>query len=101
MLNLTGVYPTSYTFLSMFPINVPISVGKTSSTLNLNPGTVRANLAQTAVLASGAPVEQLYNGVGNIDVVADIGGYFSSQPSCCPRPRSRCRHLRQSRREPR
>lgn len=84
VLNLTGVDPTAYTFLSMFPINVPISVGKTSSTLNLNPGTVRANLAQTAVLPSGAPLEQLYNAVGHIDVVADIGGYFSAQPVLLP-----------------
>ena len=84
VLNLTGVGPTANTYLSLFPTNVSIGVGKTSSTLNIGPRAVRANLAQTAVVPSGEPAEQVYNSVGAINVLADIGGYFSSEPELLP-----------------
>ncbi len=84
ILNLTGDAPSASTFLSLFPANVSIAVGRTSSTLNLNAHSVRANLAQVAVVPTGAPVEQVYNSVGSIDVLADIGGYFSAEPVRLP-----------------
>ncbi len=84
ILNLTGDAPSASTFLSLFPVNVSIAVGRTSSTLNLNAHSVRANLAQVAVVPTGAPFEQVYNSVGSIDVLADIGGYFSAQPVRLP-----------------
>jgi hypothetical protein len=84
ILNLTGDAPTASTYLSLFPANVSIAVGRTSSTLNLNAHSVRANLAQVAVVPTGAPVEQVYNSVGSIHVLADIGGYFSAQPVRLP-----------------
>lgn len=84
VLNLTGVQPTSVTYLSLFPVNVSAAVGKLSSALNLGPGGVRANLATTAIAAGNPVLEGVYNSVGTIDVLADVAGYFSGQSVLLP-----------------
>jgi outer membrane protein assembly factor BamB len=82
--NLTGTGPTTATFLSLFPVSVTATVGRTSSTLNLYPGQTRANLATTAVSAAAPPRERVYNNSGVVNVIADVSGYFSGQPTQLP-----------------
>jgi hypothetical protein len=79
VLNLTGVSPTAATFLSLFPFNVAVAVGRTSSSLNLDAHAVRANLTTTAIAAADPLTEVVYNRAGSIAVLADVAGYFSGQ----------------------
>lgn len=84
VLNLTGVSPTSSTFLSLFPSSVSVAVGSTSSSLNLDPHAVRANLTTTAIHQVDPLTEIVYNHNGNISILADVSGYFSGQPTALP-----------------
>ena len=84
VLNLTGVAPTASTFLSLFPSSVPVAVGRTSSSINLDPGAVRANLTTTAIAAGDPLTEIVYNNAGDIAVLADVSGYFCGEPTRLP-----------------
>jgi hypothetical protein len=71
VVNLTGVNPTSPTFLSVFPgPALPAT-----SDLNPLPGTVRANMIVATLSADGTI--SIFNNRGNTDVVVDVLGWYS------------------------
>ncbi|MET7395188.1 hypothetical protein ABZS66_17030 [Dactylosporangium sp. NPDC005572] len=70
-LNIAGVQPTTNTYLSVWPAD---ATRPTSSTLNLNPGEIRANAAITG-LGSGNRFN-VYNTGGSTNVVVDEAGTF-------------------------
>jgi Bacterial Ig-like domain (group 3)/Pro-kumamolisin, activation domain len=84
VLNLTGVSPSSATFLTLFPTTVPVATGSKTSALNLAAHEIRANLTTTAIAASDPLKLIVYNHLGNIGIVADVSGYFSGQPVSLP-----------------
>jgi hypothetical protein len=68
--NVTGVAPTSGTFLTVFPSGtVP-----TASNINLQPGENRPNLVMVPVASDGSV--EVYNAQGNTHVIFDVTGYF-------------------------
>ncbi|WP_127361580.1 hypothetical protein [Actinacidiphila soli] len=71
LVNLTGVKPTTSTWLSVYADG---SALPGSSTLNLAVGATRANLALVPVGSDGSI--DIYNNSGTISVVADIEGYY-------------------------
>ncbi|TCO59426.1 hypothetical protein [Actinocrispum wychmicini] len=72
IVNVTRVVPTASTYLEV----TPGGPGDTS-TLNLDQGAVRANLAVVGVGADGAI--RVRNAQGSLDVVVDVQGWFSPQ----------------------
>ncbi|MFC8432141.1 PKD domain-containing protein [Streptomyces sp. NPDC057253] len=72
LLNLTGVKPTSSTYLSAYADGSALPV---SSVLNITAGATRANLALVPVGSDGAI--DIYNNSGSVDVVADVEGYYT------------------------
>ena len=72
VLNVTAVHPTQSTHLTVFPSGSPPVV----SDLNPRPGTVEPNLV-VATLSAGGTVD-IYNFAGNVDVVVDVLGWYSS-----------------------
>lgn len=76
--NLTGTNPTAATYVSAWPTATPRPV---VSNLNLVSGQTAPNLAIVAV-GEGGRVE-LRNNAGQVDLVADLAGYFAApSPSC-------------------
>jgi alpha-tubulin suppressor-like RCC1 family protein len=73
VLNVTGVQPNLATFVAVFPTGTSRPV---SSTLNMDPGDIRANQV-TVTLGTNRSVN-LYNHVGAINLVADLAGYYST-----------------------
>ncbi|PAZ14614.1 hypothetical protein CLM62_18470 [Streptomyces sp. SA15] len=71
LVNLTGVKPTTSTWLSAYADG---SALPGSSTLNLAAGATRANLALVPVGSDGSI--DIYNNSGSVNVVADIEGYY-------------------------
>ncbi|MFE2423195.1 PKD domain-containing protein [Streptomyces hokutonensis] len=71
LVNLTGVKPTTSTWLSAYADG---SALPGSSTLNLATGATRANLALVPVGSDGSI--DIYNSSGTVNVVADIEGYY-------------------------
>ena len=71
VLNVTGVFPTEATHLTVWP-DAQATRPRTSN-LNLPPGSVRPNLVITAM--AGGQV-QISNQSGEIHVLADVAGYF-------------------------
>ncbi|MFJ9706207.1 PKD domain-containing protein [Streptomyces sp. NPDC101234] len=71
LVNLTGVKPTTNTWLSAYADG---SALPGSSTLNLAAGATRANLALVPVGSDGSI--DIYNNSGSVNVVADIEGYY-------------------------
>jgi fibronectin type III domain protein len=69
VVNLTGVTPSADTYLGVTPDGRP-----GTSTLNLDPGATRANLAVVAIGQDGAI--RIFNHVGSTHVVADVQGWF-------------------------
>jgi len=72
LVNLTGVKPTTGTWLSAYADG---SALPGSSTLNLAAGAIRASLALVPVGSDGSI--DLYNNSGSVNVVADIEGYYT------------------------
>lgn len=70
-LNVTGVQPTTSTYLTVWPAG---ATRPTSSTLNLNPGEIRSNAAITG-LGSGNRCN-VYNAGGSTNIVVDLAGTF-------------------------
>ncbi|MFI6936464.1 PKD domain-containing protein [Streptomyces sp. NPDC050287] len=71
LVNLTGVKPTTSTWLSAYADG---SALPGSSTLNLAADATRANLALVPVGSDGSI--DIYNNSGSVNVVADIEGYY-------------------------
>jgi hypothetical protein len=75
--NLTAVGGTAATLFTLYPANlgaVPLA-----SDLNVGPGTALPNLAVVQLDTTGdstAGEVKLYNGLGNIDAVIDVEGWF-------------------------
>lgn len=72
LINVTGVKPTGLIFLSAYPQGDPN--GPKSSTLNVDAGQVRANMA--AVELSGGGAVSIRLNQRECDVVVDLVGYF-------------------------
>lgn len=79
--NLTGVSPTTATYLTLFPYGENPQQGVRTSTLNLRKGEVRANLATVGTTAGVQPAEWLFNYAGSVNAVVDIDGFFTRQPT--------------------
>lgn len=71
MINLTGILPTSPTFLTAYPSGTAVPE---SSNLNIGPGQVQPNMAICPVGDDGAIVVR--NALGSIDALVDVVGYF-------------------------
>lgn len=74
-LNVTAVTPSAPTYVTVFPAGTPVP---TASNLNLAPGDVRANQV-TVTLGAGRKIS-LYNNSGNVHLVADLTGYYGTNP---------------------
>lgn len=70
-LNVTGVTPTSSTFLTVWPAGVARPL---ASNLNLPPGAVQPNMVIAKVTNGKVSI---YNHAGATDVVVDVVGYFT------------------------
>ena len=70
VVNLTGVQPSSGTYLTLFPSGTPPN----ASNVNLLPGEIRPNLVMVPVAADGSVM--LYNAAGTTDAILDVAGYF-------------------------
>ena len=73
VLNVTAVGPSAQTFITVWPMgeNKPLA-----SNLNVPPGDNRPNLVIVKVGAAGQV--SVYNEAGDLDLIADVAGYFSS-----------------------
>lgn len=91
VLNLTATGATQFSYLTVFQ---PGTSPPNASTLNFGPAAATPNLVFAPIGGSGATA--IYNLAGQVDVVADVVGYFtdSSDPSATggqfvPLPQSR------------
>jgi hypothetical protein len=71
-LNVTVTNPTAQSFLTVWPTG---STRPTASNLNFNPGQTVPNRVIVPV-GTGGEVS-VYNPAGSVDVVVDVGGYFT------------------------
>ncbi len=71
VLNVTGVQPTSQTFVTVWPSGTTKPL---ASNLNLFANQIRPNLVMAKLGADGNV--QLFNSAGSINLVADVMGYF-------------------------
>lgn len=71
VLNVTGVTPSSATFVTVWPSGTARPL---ASNLNLFANQIRPNLVMAKLGADGAV--QMYNSFGSINLVADVMGYF-------------------------
>jgi hypothetical protein len=76
VLNVAAVRPTSQTFITGWPAG---EVRPLAANLNVPPNDVRPNLVILKVGAGGQV--SFFNNAGNVDLVADVAGYFSSSGS--------------------
>jgi len=81
LLNVTGVQPTTATWLGAWtPLHDDQPIPEVSS-LNLSAGEIAANLAVVEFRPGGNPL--VYNNTGRTNVVADLAGVFvAPAPSC-------------------
>lgn len=72
VLNVTGVSPTTFTHITVFPNGASMPV---ASNLNLRPGDVQPN----AVLVKVGDLDKisLFNNAGNTNIIVDVVGYFT------------------------
>jgi hypothetical protein len=75
VLNVTVLKPTASGFVSVWPDGDP---RPDSANLSYQPGTPVSNLV--IVKVSGKGLVQLYNSAGEVHVVADVMGYFTTAP---------------------
>jgi hypothetical protein len=71
ILNVTAVQPSDGTFVTVYPSNVERPL---ASNLNATRGQVVPNMVLARLGPDGAAM--LYNNSGDLDLVADIMGYF-------------------------
>ena len=76
VLNVTEVSGTAASLLTVYPAG---DVRPNASNLNFAAHTVIANLV--TVTTGGSGEVNIYNGLGSVNVVVDVEGYFSPQPS--------------------
>ena len=76
VLNVTEVAGTASSLLTVYPFGTP---KPNASNLNFPPGKVIPNLV-TVTMGQGGAVN-IYNAFGNVNVIADVEGYFEPQPS--------------------
>jgi hypothetical protein len=74
VLNVTVTNPTGYSFLTAYPADAP---RPNASDLNYRPGVTVPNLVVVQLAADGTI--DLYNNLGNADVVVDVEGWYNSQ----------------------
>jgi hypothetical protein len=74
--NLTGVSPTTSTYLQAYPTPTSGSAFPLVSNLNLTKGQIAAVAVQVALPASGKI--RLRNLAGNTGVIVDVSGYFTA-----------------------
>jgi len=70
-LNVTATNPTANSFISVYGSSLPVPA---SSNLNFTPGLTIPN---SVVVPTNGGAINLFNHVGNVDVVVDLFGYFS------------------------
>ncbi|MHB8537117.1 MAG: IPT/TIG domain-containing protein [Candidatus Dormibacteria bacterium] len=77
VLNVTEVSGTASSLLTVYPYNSP---RPTASNLNFPASTVIANLVTVTLGANaGQGWINIYNGLGSVNVVVDVEGYFTPQ----------------------
>src|SRR5207249_1792539 len=76
VMNVTVTQPTGSSFLTVFPEDVS---RPTASNLNFVPGLTVANLVTVRVPADGNV--DFYNLTGNVDIVADVVGWYDNDRS--------------------
>lgn len=76
VLNLTAVGPTEHSHLTVWPAGGQVP---TASNLNFPPGRTIPNLVTAKVGAGGAV--SIFNNSGQVHVVADVVGYYSTRPT--------------------
>jgi hypothetical protein len=76
VLNVTAVSPSARTFITAWPTE---EARPLAANLNAPAGDVRANLVTVKVGAAGQV--SFYNNSGNVNMVADVAGYFSATGS--------------------
>ncbi|WP_392542314.1 hypothetical protein [Oryzobacter telluris] len=79
VVNLTGVSPTATTYVTAFPSG---QVAPLASNLNLVKGQVRPNLAIVKLGTSGR--FSLFNKAGEVDLLADVVGWFPTSSAYGP-----------------
>jgi uncharacterized protein (DUF1501 family) len=72
MLNVTAVAPTANTYVTVYPGGTE---RPTASNLNVSAGQVIPNMVLARLGPAGTVL--MYNNAGNIDLVADVVGYFT------------------------
>ncbi len=80
VLNATATDTTAFSFLTVYPTGASLPL---ASNLNWAPGQTIPNLV-TVGIGTGGKVTA-YNGVGSVDVVFDVEGYYSD-PASSPGP---------------
>ncbi len=79
VLNVTEVYGSASSLLTVYPFN---ATRPNASNLNFQAHTVIANLVTVTLGANaGQGWINIYNGLGSVNVVVDVEGYFTRQPS--------------------
>ena len=73
ILNVTAVFPSATTHLTVFPDGTPMP---TASNLNASPGQVVPNLVIVPVGINGQI--SIYNNSGSVNVIADVVGYTTA-----------------------
>ncbi|HEX3087089.1 MAG TPA: DUF1501 domain-containing protein [Ilumatobacteraceae bacterium] len=73
MLNVTAVAPTGNTYVTVYPGG---SDCPTASNLNISAGQVIPNMVLARLGPAGTVL--MYNNTGNVDLVADVVGYFTA-----------------------
>ncbi len=75
VLNVAAVQPTRSTYLAVTPTPADAAAPPTTASLNLEAGEIRANQVTVKVGAEGGV--RVYNHSGEIDVVADLSGWYA------------------------
>lgn len=79
VMNVTATGPTAATYIQAYPTPAAGSAVPGVSNLNVLAGQTIANLATVRIGAGGRV--RLRNAAGSVDLVADVAGYFSPDPS--------------------
>jgi len=79
VLNLTATAPTADTFLTTYP---SLTTRPVTSSLNIRKGATVANMVTVPLSANGSL--DIYNSAGATSVVADVLGYYASDPNFAP-----------------
>jgi GH25 family lysozyme M1 (1,4-beta-N-acetylmuramidase) len=78
ILNVTGIAPTTATFVAVYPRSGTTPPRPAASNLNLVAGQTVANLVS---VATGTNTDVwLFNNAGGINLIADLAGYFVPMP---------------------